>query len=301
MPAHRPARSRTLARAAAAALAAVTLAALVACSVNPATGQRQFNVLSRQQEIRLGEEASPQFLEQGGGELPDPEVVRYVRDLGQRLAEISERPALPWEFHVLDSSVINARPGGKVFITRGLIEKMENEAQLAGVLGHEIGHVTAQHIGQQMSQSLLITGIGVGIGIAGEETDEDWLKVLGAGTAVGGNLYLLKFGRDQESQADTLGLRYMTKLGYNPVAQVQVMRILKQASGAAGGIEFLSTHPLPDTRIERLEEQIREQYPRYDDPAAYSFHADRFQQRVLDPLAKLPPAQHPPANAQPAN
>ncbi len=269
---------------------------LFGCSINPATGKKQFNLIDESQEIHLGSEATPEFLDSYGGELPSESIVRYVRDIGHRLVESSERRELPWEFHVVDSATVNAfaLPGGKVFISRGLLELMDNEAQLAGVLGHEIGHVTAQHIGQQMSQAMIITGLGIAIGIVGEQTDEDWLSILGMGTSVGGSLYLLSFSRDQEAQADELGVRYMTRLGYHPMAQIQVMKILKQQSKSNGSklTEMLSTHPLPETRIEHLESHIREAYPDSISPGSYRFEEQRFQRKVLDELKQLPPPAH---------
>ena len=133
--------------------------------------------------------------------------------------------------------------------------------------------------------------------LAAEQTDEDWLRVLGVGAQVGGTVYLLKFGRDQELQADQLGVRYMSRLGYNPVAQLQVMEVLQSASaGGSRAMEFLSTHPLPQTRIDRLEKLIRKKYPDHDDPAAYRFHFDRYHKMVLDQLAELPPPRHRAAN-----
>ena len=279
-----------------ACLWSLLLAALVACSINPATGQRQFNLYNDpQQEISLGEQAAPQFLSQYGGEIPSQEIQQYVTQLGQRLAAVSERPDLPWEFHVVNSSVINAfaLPGGKIFISRGLLAKLENEAQLAGILGHEIGHVTAQHIGQQMSRQMALQVGLAAVGVAAQASEEDWLQVLGAAGGIGGNLYLLNFGRDQENQADLLGLRYMSELGYNPVAQARVMEILREASQGAGQPpEFLSTHPLPETRIKKIKELVQEKYPAYDDPTAYTFGHDDFQENVIQPLRNLPPAEH---------
>lgn len=276
-------------------LAAVLLGVMMlGCSTNPATGEKQLNWLSADRERSLGAEASPEFVKQYGGDIPSATIQQYVSDLGHRLAAVSERPDLEWEFHAVDSSVINAfaLPGGKVFITRGLMQELRSEAQLAGVLGHEVGHVTAQHIGQQMTRAMIITGIGVGIGVAGEQTDEDWMKVLGVGTSVGGGLYMLSYGRDQETQSDELGVRYMTKLGYNPIGQVQVMKVLKRASGGGGSMEILSTHPLPESRIRDLNALIKKQYPDYDDPQKYRVYRDRYQQNVLDVLKKLPPARH---------
>jgi len=278
------------------------IAIATGCTTNPATGQKQLNMLNPDREKALGAEASPKFVKQYGGDIPSPSIRAYVSDLGHRLAAVSERPDLQWEFHAVDSAVINAfaLPGGKVFVTRGLMEKLSNEAQLAGVLGHEVGHVTAQHIGQQMTRAMIITGIGVGIGVAGEQSDEDWMKVLGVGTSVGGGLYMLSYGRNQETQADELGVRYMTRIGYNPIGQIQVMKVLKQASGGGGaGMEFLATHPYPDTRIKHLRAHIRKHYPDFKDPQKYRVYKDRYQRKVLAELKRLPPAEHDPQR-QPA-
>lgn len=178
---------------------------------------------------------------------------------------------------------------------------MNNEAQLAGVLGHEIGHVTARHINDRMVQQVGVTVAAAAIGVAGEVADEDWLRVLGVGTQVGGGVFLLKFSRDDESQSDELGVRYMTKLGYNPYGQVQVMQILKEAQGDGGGPEFFATHPMAQTRIDRLTKLIAEQYPRAgrageDTDAAgtndlYRFGEASFQKNVLAELEKLPPPE----------
>lgn len=265
---------------------------LTTCTTNPATGKSQLNVLSKEEEIEIGKEAAPEFLKEGGGPIPDPEIQRYVADLGARLAEVSERPDLPWEFYTLDSSVINAfaLPGGKVFISRGLMAKMDNEAQLAGVLGHEVGHVTAKHINDRLVQAAGVQVLATAVGVAGAVTEEEWLSYLGLGVVAGGQLFTLSFSRDQELEADRLGVRYMTRLNYDPLGQLQVMHILKDASGG-GGIEFLQTHPLPGTRIDRLDALIRQEHPSAGDRGAYAFHQERFHERVLDRLAQLPPPE----------
>lgn len=266
------------------------LAPLTGCGVK---------LMSWQEEIQIGNEAAPQFIAEGGGQLPDQQVVEYVRGIGNRLvAEVdhSEIPEeLVWEFHVLDSAVINAfaLPGGKVFMSRGLMEKMTNEAQLAGVLGHEIGHVTQRHGNARISQAMLVQFGVVGLGVAGSMSDNEWAQLIGIGAAAGGQLYLLSYTRGQESEADTYGVRYMTGAGYNPVGQVQVMEILREAGGGSGGTpEWLSTHPAPDTRIRDLEQLIVSEYPNFDKPGAYVFREQEFQQNILARLQKLPPAQH---------
>jgi len=266
------------------------------CSTNPATGEQQINFISTDRAVSLGEEAAPKFLKQYGGPIPSERVQQVVEDLGQKMAAKSERPDLPWEFNAVNSSQVNAfaLPGGKIFITRGLMAKFENMAQLAGVIGHEIGHVTAEHIGQRMSRQL---GINLGtalLGAAAQTSDETWLQALGIGAQAGGTLYLLSFSRDQEYQSDMLGLRYMTAIGYNPLGQLQVMRVLKQAGGGGAGIEMLSTHPLPQSRIETLKDIIREKYPNAIDEkqtGKYRFGRDEYQNQVLAELKTLPPAK----------
>ncbi|MEL7087126.1 MAG: M48 family metallopeptidase [Planctomycetota bacterium] len=283
------------------ALALIT--PVTGCVTNPATGKSSLSLISEEREIALGAEAEPQFIQENGGLVDSLAVRNYVTELGLELAAVSERPHLPWTFNVLDSGVINAfaLPGGKVFVSRGLVEKMTNEAQLAGVLGHEIGHVTAQHVNSRMSQALIVQGVAIGASVAGEVADDDTLRVLGVGAGVGGGVYLLKFGRDQESESDELGVRYMTRLGYNPYGQVQVMQILREAQGNGGGIEFFATHPLPQTRIERLQEHIGQNYPAagridgdndaYGTSDAYRFGTNSFEANVLIPLKRLPPAK----------
>lgn len=272
----------------------VLLVPLAGCSTNKATGRTQFMLLSWDQEIALGEQAAPEFVQQSGGELPDAQIVAYVRSLGGRLAAISEKPELEWEFFVLDSQVINAfaLPGGKVFMSRGLMAKMTNEAQLAGVLGHEIGHVTGRHGAERMSQAIGVQVLATGVALGGAASESEWGQYLGLGTAVGGQLFLLKYSRANESEADKLGVRYMSELGYNPVGQVQVMEILKAASGGGSGPEWLSTHPAPETRIKDLEKMIIEKYPNYDQPGLYVFREAEFEKNILTPLSKLPPAKH---------
>lgn len=276
------------------ALLMLVVVPAVGCSTNEATGRSQFLPLSWEEEVQLGEQAAPEFIEQSGGELPATGVVNHVRTMGRRLASYSERPDIEWEFHVLDSQVINAfaLPGGKVFISRGLMAQMDNDAQLAGVIGHEIGHVTARHGNERMGKALLAQGALLAVGVAGAVSDEEWMQVLGVGTAVGGQLFLLKYSRSNEIEADELGVRYMARAGYNPVGQIQVMQILGKAGGAGGTPEWLSTHPTSETRIEKLDEIITQQYPRYRDASHYQMGEQSFKDNVLTPLSMLPPAKH---------
>jgi predicted Zn-dependent protease len=224
---------------------------LAACAINPATGERQLSFMSEGQEIEMGIAADPDIVA-SMGLYPDEELQVYVQDLGARLAGQSERPDLPWTFRVLDDPLINAfaLPGGFIYVTRGILAHFESEAELAGVLGHEIGHVTARHSVNQISRAQLAQiGLGVGMILAPELQPFEAL----ANTSM--QLLFLRFGRDDERQADQLGVRYMSRLGYDPHQLGGVMAMLGQtsASGGAGQMpEWLSTHPNPDNRGERI-------------------------------------------------
>ncbi len=283
-----------------AVFAGLTLAGAAGCTTNAATGKSYYYALSESEEVQLGTEAEPEFIKQYGGLVPSPEVQTYVKNLGLKLAKLTERPSLPWNFNVLNSDDVNAFaiPGGKVFITRGLLSRMTNEAQLAGVLGHECGHVTGQHAGKQITQqqgaAILLQGAQMGAEQAGANPTLIQLGAVGGNVATQG--FLLKFSRDDEYEADHLGLRYMSKAGYNPLAMVQVMEILEKASGgaSAGGLsEWTSTHPLTQNRIKELEADINKAYPDASKAGVYTYAPEPFKANVLDVLAKLPAAPKP--------
>lgn len=279
-----------------------TLAVLVlclyapGCEVNPTTGRSQVNFLSRDEEINIGASAMPELTKEYGGRVANADLQNYVTSIGRQLADQTEadNPSLPWEFTLLDSDVINAfaLPGGKVFVSRGLAEKMTNEAQLAGVLGHEVGHVTARHTSERMTQQL---GAGVAATVAGvvigQVSDNDTLKVAAPiALAIGSQVVVLSFSRDQELEADALGMRYMTKLGYDPAGQMQVMQILAKESGGGGrggGVEQLfATHPDPQARVDRIAKKLQGEYAYTQGNPQYQLQPERFRQQFL---AKLPP------------
>lgn len=225
---------------------------LSACATNPATGERHINLFSESQEIKIGRDADAQ-ISASLGIYPDEELAEYVEDLGLRLAAKSERPNLPWIFRVLDDPTVNAfaLPGGYIFVTRGILTYLNSEAELAGVVGHEIGHVTAMHSVYRMSsQQLTQIGLGVGMVLAPELAKYGQLASAGLG------LMFLKFSRDDELQADELGLRYMGRDGYDPKEMISVMEMLDgltQASGSGRIPEWQSTHPNPGNRREHIQ------------------------------------------------
>lgn len=221
------------------------------CHTNPATGEEHINLISESQEIQMGQQADQEIVATMGM-YPDEDLQRWIQQLGAEMAQKSERPDLPWTFRVIDDLAVNAfaLPGGFIYITRGLMTHVGNEAELAGVVGHEIGHVTAQHSVHRMSSAQL-TQLGLGVGMILKPELQKYGNLIGAGM----NLLFLKFSRDDERQADDLGLRYMVRAQYDPQQMPGVFEMLErvsQASGGGGMPEWLATHPNPGNRRERM-------------------------------------------------
>jgi predicted Zn-dependent protease len=273
---------------------------LAACQKNLATGQSFFTTISPAQEAQIGEEAAPEMIAEFGGKTPSPELQAYISEVGMKLANQVEDPqfkSLKWEYTLLDSPVINAfaLPGGKVFITRGLADKLSSEAQLAGVLGHETGHVSAQHTARRIGQATILNAglaaVGLAVGASGNKQAQQYGQYALPALAIGGNLYLLKFGRSEESQADYLGMRYMAKAGYNPRAQEQVMEVLKSQEGGSNPPEFLSSHPIPATRIDDINRLLKTQ--EFSGATSLPLKEQEYQQRYLRISRTLPPPKQP--------
>jgi predicted Zn-dependent protease len=230
----------------AAPAAAASLLLVAGCATNPATGQRQISFVSQSKEIAMGREADPAILAQYGL-YGDSTVQRYVDSVGQKLASVSERPGLTWHFRVLDSPVVNAfaLPGGYIYITRGILAYLNSEAQLAGVLGHEIGHVTARHTAQQITRSdLSMIGLLAGAVFVDAFRPDTLLAQQGL------SLLFLKYSRDDESQADQLGVQYAVRAGYDPREIPPTYAMLKRVEERSGSSlpSFLQTHPDPGDR-----------------------------------------------------
>jgi predicted Zn-dependent protease len=229
------------------------LAIATACAVNPATGRREISLMSEAQEIAIGQEADVQVREEMGV-YDDPELQRYVSDLGLRMAKLSERPNLPWRFTVVDDPAVNAFaiPGGFIYVTRGILPFFADEAELAGVLGHEIGHVTARHSAQQYTRT-----VGGAIGLTALGIFVPAARPFGSLTEQALGVLFLKYGREDELQADELGVRYTSAGGWDPEAVPSVLTTLGRLDEAAGDRDgvpnWLSTHPEPLARVKEVQ------------------------------------------------
>lgn len=226
------------------------------CAVNPVTGKRQVMFMSESQEIALGAQSDPAVVAQFGL-YKDDELQAFIKEKGQEMASISHRSHLKFDFKVVDSPVLNAfaLPGGYVYFTRGILAHFNNEAQFAGVLGHEIGHVTARHGASQQSKQMLYSGgLILGMVLSPE------LASMGELASQSLGLLFLKFGRDDESQSDRLGVEYSTKIGYDAKEMARFFGVLDRVSGGPEGRvpTFMSTHPDPADRNVKVEQNAKE-------------------------------------------
>ncbi|MFD0963428.1 M48 family metalloprotease [Pseudofulvibacter geojedonensis] len=220
---------------------------------NPYTGRTQTIGMTPDQEIAIGLDSRNQMAQQHGGLYPDERLQTYVDMVGKKLVSSSMARETPYkyEFHLLaDDQTINAfaLPGGQCFITYALLDKLENEDQLAGVLGHEIGHVLGRHSAERIAESEFWKGMATA-GSVGADAG-GFISGIGQNT-------LLKNGRGDELESDELGVKFMIDAGYNPEEMIGVMKILKDAAGPNRVPEFQSTHPDPENRIEKIKEAIQ--------------------------------------------
>ena len=233
---------------------------------NPITGQTQHIAMDVDQEVALGLEAAPEMAQEMGGLDPDPDVQRLVTQVGERLVRSSDAHNTPYQFRfyaLADPQTVNAfaLPGGPVFITRGLLSKLGTEAELAGVLGHEMGHVVGRHTAAQIAKSQLAQGLIGAAGVAGSDEYGHGQQTAQMAAFVA-QMVQLKYGRGDEIQGDTLGLRFMAQAGYDPRALLQVMRVLSEASASGGRApEFMSTHPDPGNRSQVIAAAIERRFP----------------------------------------
>lgn len=242
-------------------LIALVLAGFALCKYysssqfNEITGETQHISITAEQEVALGVNSLPAMLEQYGGLHPDAEAQKLVKSVGQRIVQNSDARQTPYQydFHLLaDPNVVNAfaLPGGQVFITTALVAQFETEDELAGVLGHEIGHVVARHGAERIAKQELTQGLtGAAVVASGDYNTAQAAQMIAG-------LVNMSYGRDQELESDDLGVRFMSQAGYDPEALITVMEILEKASGGQRQPEFMSTHPSPENRVQKIRDAI---------------------------------------------
>lgn len=233
-------------------LLAIIITLIPSCAINPVTGKKQLMLMTEDQEVALGAQYHPTVISTFG-EYDSPELLSFITEKGNEIGLISHRPDLQYHFKILDSPVVNAFavPGGYVYFTRGILAQFNNEAELIGVLGHEIGHVTARHSASQQSKQQLGQLLLMGGMIASEKFRE-----FGAYAMQGMELLFLKFSRDNESQSDRLGVEYSSKIGYDANEMGNFFNVLHkmQMDSEQGGVPtFMSTHPDPDDRYHAVK------------------------------------------------
>ena len=233
---------------------------------NPITDETQHINITADQEVALGLQAVPEMEQQYGGLSNNTRAQALVDQVCRRLVERSDagKSEYPFQCHLLaDTNTINAfaLPGGQVFITTALFSRLETEGQLAGVLGHEIGHVVARHGAEHIAKTQLTQDLTGAVVVASYDPNNPNSQYAAAFAALIGQLVDLRYGRNDELESDTLGVRFMAQAGYDPNAMVRVMQILEEASSGGYTPEFFSTHPNPENRIARIQEAIRQQFP----------------------------------------
>ncbi len=256
----------------------------VGCAINPVTGEKQLMLVSEDSEIQLDKQNSPHQFSSDYGLTQDSALNSYVSQVGKKLLSHTHRPQMPYSFNVVNATYINAYafPGGSIATTRGILLKLKNEAELASLLGHELGHVNARHTAQQMSKSTLVSGLmNIGQAYIGSKYSQ-YADLTGQLGMLGATMLLASYSRDHERQADELGNQYMVASGYNTSGFVGLMEMLNTLSknkSEATAVLF-STHPMSD---ERYQTAVRNAQSKYRVSNDYPVNKERY----MDNTAKL--------------
>lgn len=264
---------------------------MTGCSVNPTTGKRQLMLMSASEERNIDQQHAPHQLSGDYGVVQDKVLQTYVADLGQRIGSLSHRPEMSYSCHALNANYINAYafPGGTMGVTRGILLSMESEAELAALIGHEVGHVAARHTAQRMTKQTLagIAVAGAGIALGSQTNNTTTALALGLGGIAAGAL-LASYSRSDERQADSLGVEYMTRAGYSPDGMVDLMNMLQNLSGRQPSMieQMFSSHPMSD---ERYRDAQREATGRYGQHRNLPMHRERYMDNTAS-LRRIKPA-----------
>ena len=264
--------------------AAGTASLIVGCAVNPVTGRRQFMLMSEDQEIGLDQSHSPHQFSADYGSVQDEAINSYLTDVGKSLAATSHRPNMPYSFRAVNATYVNAYafPGGSIAVTRGILASLENEAELAALLGHEIGHVNARHTAERMTKTMLFQSVlvlGTIFVASKDEKAAPWVAGLGS---LGAGILLARYSRDDEREADSLGMEYMVKGGYGPGGMVGLMELLQEISRRRPNVieMMFSTHPMSEERYQTAVSAAGSEY------AEYQSRSDR-RERYMDHTARI--------------
>ena len=258
--------------------------AAVSCATSPVTGRTQFMLVSEEEEIQIDRQNAPFQFSEDYGQIQDPGLNDYVRQVGQSLAVRTHRARMPYSFRVVNANYVNAYafPGGSIACTRAILLSLDNEAELAALLGHELGHVNARHTAQQMSKGKLTNTIVGGFSAVAGAVAGGLGQVAGALGGIGAGALLAHYSRDNEREADALGMEYMVRAGYGPKGMVELMEMLQSLSKSKpGAIELMfATHPMSD---ERYQNAIRNSRTKYASAQTLPLNRERY----MDHTARL--------------
>jgi len=253
----------------------------VGCVVNPITGEEELMFFPDQQDVAIGKQYAPEVEKELKGKIEDVSVQNYINSVGQKIVKVSHRPDFDYYFVAVNDKSINALalPGGYIFITKGMLLKLDSEAQLAGVLAHETVHVVARDTSNMMSKQI---GLDILFAAAMSQTSSEGMRTVEDLTR---QIIGLKYSRDDEKTADLGGMDYMVRAGYNPYGAVEVMSMLEKEE-TVRAVEFLSSHPSPENRVSYLEARIQTHY--FNSIAGTKAGKEDYQRFVLDKIKKLP-------------
>jgi predicted Zn-dependent protease len=257
---------------------------LNSCGINPVTGESQLMLVSEDQEIALDKSQSPHQFSADYGVCQDKQLNAYLNKTGRRIAKLTHRPQMPYSFRCVNAVYVNAYafPGGSIAATRGILVRLENEAELAALMGHELGHVNARHTAQQMSKGSIVQALALGISEFAASQNPDYGKIASRISALGAGALLAHYSRDHERQADALGCEYMTRAGYNPDGELQLLSMLNQLGHSkANAIQLMfASHPMSSERLADIRQLINSKYGRFR-------NLSLFKERYMDNTKRL--------------
>jgi predicted Zn-dependent protease len=257
------------------ALSATSFA--IGCAVNPVTGKMQLMLVSKDQEIQIDRQHSPHQFSADYGFIQDKGIENYVNQVGQTMSKNTHRTDMPYAFHCVNATYVNAYafPGGSIATTRGILLRLENEAELAALLGHELGHVNARHTAEQLTSSQITSAIVSGAVIFAQTQDESYGALVSGLGALGSGLLLSKYSRDNEREADALGMKYMVKTEYSPEGFIGLMDILRNLSSHKPKLieVMFASHPMSDERYATAQKSME---TKYSAKKNYPMHRERF-------------------------